>query len=311
MYPAFSVIFFTVASGAGYGLLILLGISAAVGVLPRNGVLAATSTGLALFLVTAGLLSSMAHLGHPERAWRAFSQWRSSWLSREGVAAVLTYFPALGFAAGWMVEGDAGGWVSIAGLVAAAGAMLTVTCTGMIYASLKPVTPWYGPYTLPVYLALALMTGAVVFNAISHVVGISGFISASIAGIAIIVAWLSKWLAWRAGDQPSAIWSLNHAIGLAGGGVRSVEWPHTEENYVLKQMGYRVARKHAARLRLITHLLAFCLPLALTLISLITDGAPATSAAILATLIQAPGVLIERWLFFAEARHTATLYYGR
>jgi hypothetical protein len=45
-------------------------------------------------LVTLGLLSSTFHLGHPERAWRAFSQWRSSWLSREGVAAVATYVPA-------------------------------------------------------------------------------------------------------------------------------------------------------------------------------------------------------------------------
>jgi hypothetical protein len=45
-------------------------------------------------LVSLGLLSSTFHLGHPERAWRAFSQWRSSWLSREGVAAVATYLPA-------------------------------------------------------------------------------------------------------------------------------------------------------------------------------------------------------------------------
>jgi hypothetical protein len=48
----------------------------------------------AAYLVSLGLLSSTFHLGHPERAWRAFSQWRSSWLSREGVAAVATYLPA-------------------------------------------------------------------------------------------------------------------------------------------------------------------------------------------------------------------------
>ena len=32
---------------------------------------------LALLLITAGLLSSLKHLGRPERAWRALSQWRS------------------------------------------------------------------------------------------------------------------------------------------------------------------------------------------------------------------------------------------
>ena len=55
---------------------------------------------IALVLITAGLLSSTAHLGRPERAWRAFSQWRTSWLSREGVAAVFTYVPAGLFALG-------------------------------------------------------------------------------------------------------------------------------------------------------------------------------------------------------------------
>src|SRR3546814_16561641 len=57
------------------------------------------ATLLALALASAGLLASFWHLGKPLRAWRAFSQWRTSWLSREGVAAVLTYVPALLFAA--------------------------------------------------------------------------------------------------------------------------------------------------------------------------------------------------------------------
>jgi len=33
-------------------------------------------------------------------------------------------------------------------------------------------------------------------------------------------------------------------------------------------------------------------------------------AAVLAALAAMAGVLVERWLFFAEARHTVTLYYG-
>ncbi len=93
--------------------------------------------------------------------------------------------------------------------------------------------------------------------------------------------------------------------------MRSIEWPHTEENYVLKEMGYRVARKHAAKLRVLVHLLAFALPLAATVAALAAGGPLGTLAAVVAILAQAPGMLVERWLFFAEAKHAVTLYYGR
>jgi hypothetical protein len=114
MHPALSVIVFTTASGAGYGLLALFGVLAAIGALPADRAFGATGLSLALALISAGLLASTVHLGRPERAWRAFSQWRSSWLSREGVAAVATYVPALAFAAGWLMSGETGGWVAAA-----------------------------------------------------------------------------------------------------------------------------------------------------------------------------------------------------
>ena len=85
MHPAYSVIFFTTASGAGYGMLILIGILNALGYLNNNVTYGVIILLLALSLITCGLLSSTFHLGHPERAWRALKEWRSSWLSREGV----------------------------------------------------------------------------------------------------------------------------------------------------------------------------------------------------------------------------------
>src|SRR5687768_16431581 len=94
MHPAFSVIFFTTASGAGFGLLFWLGLLALAGGLPPRAA-ALTLLALGAALAAAGLLSSLGHLGQPRRAWRAFSQWRSSWLSREGVFALATFVPAL------------------------------------------------------------------------------------------------------------------------------------------------------------------------------------------------------------------------
>src|SRR5258708_36275200 len=139
MHPAFSVIIFTTASGAGYGLLALLGLGAALGLLRAELGFGLVAFALALGLITGGLLASTLHLGHPERAWRAFSQWRSSWLSREGVASVATYLPAGLFALGWVVWGrHDGAWAAL-GLLASLGAIATLICTGMIYASLKPI----------------------------------------------------------------------------------------------------------------------------------------------------------------------------
>ena len=105
MHPAYSVILFTTASGAGYGLLFWLAVLSVFDDLPADLTLGLAGLGLAFALITVGLLSSTAHLGRPERAWRAFSQWRTSWLSREGVAAVATFVPFALFALGWLVLG--------------------------------------------------------------------------------------------------------------------------------------------------------------------------------------------------------------
>src|ERR1041384_4511827 len=94
MHPALSVIFFTVASGAGFGMLALSGASTALNAQASALSILLTEFVIALGLTTFGLLASTFHLGRPERAWRSFSQWRSSWLSREGIAAMVTYVPA-------------------------------------------------------------------------------------------------------------------------------------------------------------------------------------------------------------------------
>lgn len=310
MHPAFSVVFFTTATGAGYGLLALLGMAFAFGAIPADRALGFVGLGLALALITAGLLSSTAHLAHPERAWRAFSQWRSSWLSREGIASLATYVPAAIFGIGWVIMGHTGEVVAAAGLASALGAFATVFTTGMIYASLSPIRQWHSRFTLPGYLIFALMTGAVLLHALLRVFGVPASGAAMLAIAAIAIGWAWKIAAWRHNDRAPALATAGSATGLAGGTVRSIEWPHTEENYVLKEMGFRIARKHAARLRRLVHLLAFAVPLAASVLALVLPSYAAVTMAVVAVLSQAPGMLTERWLFFAEATHTVTLYYG-
>ncbi|TGP20532.1 MULTISPECIES: DmsC/YnfH family molybdoenzyme membrane anchor subunit [unclassified Mesorhizobium] len=311
MHPAFSVVFFTTATGAGYGLLALLGLLGGLGFVPADFRVGVVGMTLALGLIIAGLLSSTGHLGRPERARRAFSQWRSSWLSREGVASVATFIPAGLFGIGWAVLGRGGGWVAAAGLLAAAGAVATVCATGMIYASLKPIAQWHSRYTLPAYLIFASMTGGVLLNALLQ--GFGDGSTAVLAGalLATLAGWGWKLATWRYNDRLEIPTTANTATGLAGGTVRSIEWPHTEENYLLKEMGFRIARKHGAKLRRISQVLAFASPALLLAVVFLLPWPLGAVASVLAALLQFAGMLVERWLFFAEAKHTVTLYYGR
>lgn len=313
MHPAFSIIFFTSAAGAGYGLLALLGLLAPLGLLPASPLFGLAALALALGLVVAGLLSSLAHLGRPERAWRALSQWRSSWLSREGVAAVATFLPTGVFAIAWIVlSADGGGVAGVAGWITAAMAAVTVYCTAMIYASLKPIRQWANPWVPRTYLALSLMTGALLLNALLGVAGQASAWSSLLALASVALAWAAKEGHWRHCATARPVSTAETATGLGHiGRVRLLDAPHSEDNYLLKEMGFRVGRRHAVRLRLITRLAAFALPAALSLGALVAGpGALSGTLALLAAAAAALGVIAERWLFFAEAKHTVTLFYG-
>ena len=307
MHPAFSVILFTTASGAGYGLLAWLGISAPLGLVPADRGFGFTALALALALIAGGLLSSMAHLGHPERAWRALSQWRTSWLSREGVASLATFLPAGVFGLLWVGFDRVNG---LAGLASAAMAAATVGCTAMIYVSLKPIRQWANGWVAPTYGALALMTGALWLQVLTQLWAAPRPWLGVVASAAILAgAWL-KICYWRFIDTVHAASTPETATGLTARKVRFLEAPHTEENYLLQEMGYRVARKHSRKLRRIALLAGFGLPLVLTWLALLGAGILSSAAILLAGVLAMAGTLVERWLFFAEAKHTVTLYYG-
>lgn len=309
MRPAASVLLLTTLTGFAYGLLAWIGFYALFGLLPAVPRFATAGIALGLVIASLGLGASALHLGRADRAWRAFSQWRSSWLSREGVAAVLTYPVAILFviALHWDRDGIA---PRLLGAAVAAMSLTTVFCTAMIYASLKPIRQWHNPHTAPDYLIYALFSGALLF-ALLHAALVSG--SASIfviVPVAAAIALLAKRAYWRHVDAQAPLVSLASAIGLPKDvAVRPLDAPHFTENYVLREMGFTIARRHSAKLRRIALGLAFAAPLVLTVLAgLSVAPLAATAAAVACTAV---GLLTERWLFFAEATHVSALYYGR
>lgn len=311
MHPALSIIVFTTLSGMGYGLLFWLSVLGSLAFLPLDPAFVIVAFGFSFAAISGGLLSSTIHLGHPERAWRALSQWRSSWLSREGIAALTTYVPAVLLAIVWIVPNAAFHLRGVFALLTAIGAAATVTCTAFIYQSLKPIRAWNNRWVLPNYLALAAMTGALWLNAIGSAFGIDRPIATSIALASVIFSAVIKFGYWHAIDVAPPTSTVGTASGLnMFGQVRSFETPHTSENYLLKEMGFRIARKHAGKLRKIAAICAFALPSAFSVLYLILPGRVGIICTFLAALVATFGVAVERWLFFAEAKHTVTLYYG-
>ncbi|MDQ2701470.1 MAG: dimethyl sulfoxide reductase anchor subunit [Pseudomonadota bacterium] len=301
MHPALSVIFFTTLSGAGYGLLAWLAIASLGDGLPPATRLVATL--LALVLASAGLLASFWHLGKPMRAWRAFSQWRTSWLSREGVAAVVTYVPALLFAVD--MGGDA---VAVLLLLCA---LATIACTAMIYASLKPIPAWCHPLVLPVYFGFALLCGGLLLSALLATETGLAPIPLAAQGAIFLAALLGalKLRYWRGIDGGSLPATRGDAVGMPGRKVGLFERPHTEANYLTREMAFVVARAHARRLRGTALLLFAIAPMLLVFLIGRIDGVGPAAWLWMAALFALAGAFVERWLFFAQARHMVTLYY--
>lgn len=309
MHPAYSVIMFSTLSGAGYGLLALAALAGASHGPASSFAFGALVMTMGLGLVTIGLLASMFHLGHPERAWRAISQWRSSWLSREGVMALVTYVPAMVFGWLWLDPASPPLAIRIAGLMLALMCALTVVCTAMIYAALPTIRQWRQPLVLPVYLVMAVATGAALLLAIATPYGRGAAVLAGIAVLALLAAVALKLWYWYAIDNQPRDLTIGMATGLPEP-VRQWEQAHTARNFVMQEMGYHVGRRHARRLRRIVVVLLGCAAILALPALILGGGIGAAVAAVLSAVATLAGTLIERWLFFAEAEHVSSLYYG-
>jgi sulfite dehydrogenase (quinone) subunit SoeC len=321
MKPAFSVIFFTVASGAGLGMFALLGLldlADAAGV-PR--VLSVSGAVRALLLasglVVGGLCASTLHLANPRNAWRSFTRFRTSWLSREAVfalafVAVATLYVAMHIA-------GIAGFARVLSAIAIVGLAWTVLfCTAMIYASLKPIRQWHTGWTPAAYVALGHWSGAVLLRGFTDIEESRDVWYDTLTIALGIAACGIKWAYWRTIDGERGSIALEQAIGVdrgvrpptPAGGVsimraRLLDTGHTHGTFLTDEFGFSLARRHRAWLRTTFWIAGMAAPLAW-----IMFGLPGWRGAAIAGAACMIGLLAERWLFFAEARHTVRLYHG-
>ncbi len=322
MHPAFSVIFLTTLIGVGQGLFLALytgQVYSLAQLLPPQDSHAFYGVGsfLALLFLAGGLFASFFHLGHPERAWRAASRWRTSWLSREVI--VLPLF--MGLVAlyglvhyvGWThplftVAGTLPvDFTLIIGLLASLMAFVLFICTAMIYAGVRFVQEWHHWLTVANYLLLGLASGFMLAAAFSAYTGVDlvGFFGtwAVIFTLTALVTRVASLLRNRGMvhriDLQSAI-GVKHrdlqqkAQGFMGGSFNTREFFHHRGPATLGLM------------RWLFLILVFPLPVLLIVLSYLIESG---SLPVVAFAVQYLGLLMERWYFFAEARHPQNLYY--
>ncbi len=306
MKPALSVIFFTVSSGAGLGLLFLLALARLFHATPPSThwwwalLLAAT-------LITLGLLSSTLHLANRKNAWRAFSRFRTSWLSREGVFAVALYPVTMLYA--WTVNQQLRWLEMTLGVAVMILCLLILYCTAMIYACLKTVPRWRTWHTRLAYPLLGLMSGALLLTATmppaAAPVAARMAVALLLLGAALKLAFFIRF-ADVSPDTPSVNDALNlgkdTTTGRANAKVRLLDVGHSHATFLTHEFGFELARQNASLLKIALFFFGFALPFILLALS------PRLAA--IASISSLLGLLVERWLFFAEAKHVVRLYHG-
>ena len=289
MHPAPSIILFTVLSGFGFGLTSIVGLLQFLNQISMVDIIIFSSMGL--FFSTIGLISSFFHLANKKNAIKSMSQWQTSWLSREAISSIFCLSIVVGNI-GWIFVQNM--YISEVGIILFLLSLITVFTTSMIYAQLKTVPSWNNMLTPTLFIFAALAGGSILITDHASLV------------LLLIFAVLQV-LFWYIADR--SFIDIETTVGTALGfskneDIRAFDAAHTNRNYLLNEMVYKVARKHAVKIRYISFFAAFVLPMSLILI---LPGNFSVSVLIIASHLV--GIYFSRWLFFAEAKHSVSFYY--
>ncbi len=322
MHPAFSVIFLTTLIGVGQGLFLALytgQVYAVFHVLSAQGDshFYAVGSAISLLFLIGGLIASFFHLGHPERAWRAASQWRTSWLSREVLVlpafmgCVFLYGAAHFF--GWDATLFMLGEALPVNLILLAGALGTLLCfalfvsTGMIYACLRFLQEWHTPLTVVNFILLGGASGftlATAYAALAAPALVEFYGNWAI--VITLLAFVSRLASLLRNCRLKPKSTLQSAIGVRHGQIAQKAQGAMGGSFNTREFFHGKPRSLLRGVKWLFVAFVFVLPL-----PLLAFGLPSASAGVLlfAFAVQYSGLIAERWFFFAQSNHPQNLYY--
>ena len=306
MHPAFSILFFTTLAGAAQGLLVALALAQIAGV-AADGHFVLRAVGLGVALLLAGLAASFLHLGHKMRAWRAVLMWRTSWMSREVI--VMPAYIVL--AALWWLALYTGSDSALARALpwaVLAGALVLWYCTAMIYACLRFIQEWAHWSTVANFILIGLASGSALACALAASAGQSALLAALApwTTLATLLAALSRWHSLRRNTALRPVSTLQSATGIQARKLVQKSMGMSAGAFNTREFFHGASQLALRNVRWTFVLGLFVLPLALQLCALTSA---ATWPWAWAALLQAPSLIAERWVFFAQAKHPQNLYY--
>ena len=306
MHPAFSILFFTTLSGVAQGLVALLAFAALAG-LPLSPAFVLQALTVAEVLLLAGLASSFLHLGHKMRAWRAVLMWRTSWMSREVI--VLPAF--IGLVGLWWITlflSLSAPWVKALPVLVLLGTFGLWYCTAMIYACLRFIQEWAHGLTIVNFTLIGLSSGMVLACALAAMAGETLLLTSYGLPTLVLtlVAWSVRRISLRRNASLKPASTLQSATGIKAKKLVQKSMGMSAGSFNTREFFHGASLLAMRNVKLGFQVLAFALP-ALCLVW----GMSSSSALpwVLALLLQAPGLLAERWFFFAQAKHPQNLYY--
>ena len=317
MQPAFSVVFLTTLIGAGQGLLLALYL-AEFGAryrwwlaAPADGAFFALGAAIVVAFTAAGLVSSVFHLGRPERGWRSAARWRTSWLSREVIVlpafmGATALYGVVHFA-GWQAPESAFGPTLAIGALAALLSLALYLCTAMIYACVKFLQEWASPLTVANYLLLGCSSGftlAAAYAASRAPALINFFVAWAIA--LTLAAALSRGASLIRNARLKPRSTLQSALGIRHPKIVQKSMGMMGGSYNTREFFHGRAARLLRTVKWLFLVLVFPVPVLLLATGLTSASTPLLSAAF---AVQYVGLLAERWFFFAQANHPQNLYY--
>lgn len=322
MHPAFSVIFLTTLIGVAQGLFLALftgQMFTHFKLMPEQSDPNFYIIGsfLAVVLLILGLVSSMFHLGHPERAWRSATMWRTSWLSREVIVlpavivGVATYGTAHYFDLTYALFETPGGTsidaTIILGLITTVLTYALFVATGMIYACMRFLQEWHSPLTVINFILLGTASGFTLATLLSAWLNteLTDFY-ATWAITFIVLAFFSRLASVMRNKNITPKSDLRSAIGIRHPGVVQITQGFLGGSFNTREYFHGATKIFVRNIKYIFFILVFFVPLILLVISLGNKGYMLLLATV---LIQYLGLIAERWYFFADANHPQNLYY--
>ena len=304
MHPAWSLLLFTTLAGTAQGLLLALAVASWLLPLPTVFLLGAIA--LAEMLLTAGLLASFFHLGQKGRAWRAAAMWRTSWMSREVIILpLLMAWVALWWLA---IAMDASPTVlRVLSALVVVGTFALWYCTAMIYACLRFLQEWAHPLTVVNFTLLGMSSGSVLLCALSSLAGQNDLLQSLQFWTlgSTLLAWFMRRQALRRNARLSPTSTLQSATGIQNPNLVQKSMGMSAGSFNTREFFHGATAQTVRRMPYVFQILLFALPLLLVA----ALGAHSVMAWILAVLLQFAGLLAERWVFFAQARHPQNLFY--